>query len=103
MNVINRRQLNAIILSTPRRISAFSTLAGMKTINDNHRVRRLQGCMWVILSAVFHEQRWLKETNHEDADDAQQYEASQRDQVVEGFSTNELSPVTHHLQENVGC
>ena len=60
-----------------------------------------QGC---ILLAVLHEQRWVKETTHEDADVVQRYEASpQRDQVVERFSTIGFPLITHHFQEIVDC
>ena len=50
-----------------------------------------QGCT---LSAIFHEQRWVKEATHEDADVVQRCEVShQRDQVVENISTIEFPPI----------
>ena len=58
-----------------------------------------QGC---ILSAIFHEQRWVKETTHEDADVVQRCEASfWRDQVVENIPTIRCPPITHLFQETL--
>ena len=57
-----------------------------------------------ILSAECHEQRWVKEMTHKDADVAQRCEASSSQvQAAERFPPTGLLPVTHYFQETLYC